>query len=175
VSPESVENKLERLSRRVTTLEELPERMDRLELQILQLRDEMRAEFSAVRTEIRDGDAMVVTALTEQIEGASRHRSVLFEDAVGRIAVIGEGFEANVEGLKALDKKVDRFHASFTHAIDASNAELRNTLASKADLRNALEEILSRERRRRPKKRESLATEQKCVGCELRSKKTSRR
>jgi hypothetical protein len=121
VSPESVENRLERLYRRVTTLEEMPERIDRLELQMLQLRGEMRAEFSAVRTEIRDGDAMVVTAVIEQIEEARRHTSVLFEDGIGRIAVVGEGLEANIEGLKA---------------------ELRAAL--QADIRATFEDILGR-------------------------------
>ena len=133
MAPESAENRLESLDRRVTKLEELPERIDRLELQIVQLRGEMRAEFSAVRKEIRDGDVMVVTALTEaftealteQVEEARRHTSVLFEDAVGRIAVVSEGLAANVAGLKALDDKVDRFHTSLTTAIDVSRAETR--------------------------------------------------
>jgi hypothetical protein len=140
VVPETVENKLERLERRVTNLEELPARMDRLELQILQFRDEVRAEFSAVRTEIRDGDVMVVTALTEQIEETRRHTSVLFEDAVGRIAVVGEGLAANAEGLKALDEKVDTIHMSLTRAIDATHTSLTDAIhAARVEMRAALE------------------------------------
>jgi hypothetical protein len=83
---QSVENKLERLERRVTEIEQLPARMDRLESQIAQLRTEMRDEFSAVRGEIRTGDVMIVTTLTEQIEESRRHTRVLFEEAVSRIA-----------------------------------------------------------------------------------------
>jgi predicted transcriptional regulator len=83
---QSVENKLERLERRVTEIEQLPARMDRLESQIAQLRTEMRDEFSAVRGEIRIGDVMIVTTLTEQIEESRRHTRVLFEEAVSRIA-----------------------------------------------------------------------------------------
>ena len=82
----SVENRLERLERRVTEIEQLPARMDRLESQIVQLRTEMRDEFSAVRGEIRTGDVMIVTTLTEQIEESRRHTRVLFEEAVSRIA-----------------------------------------------------------------------------------------
>ena len=91
---QSVENRLERLDRRVTEIEQLPARMDRLESQIVQLRIEMRDEFSAVRGEIRTGDVMIVTTLTEQltaqltaqIEESRRHTRVLFEEAVSRIA-----------------------------------------------------------------------------------------
>ena len=87
---QSVENRLERLDRRVTEIEQLPARMDRLESQIVQLRIEMRDEFSAVRGEIRTGDVMIVTTLTEQltaqIEESRHHTRVLFEEAVSRIA-----------------------------------------------------------------------------------------
>ena len=44
---------VERLERRVTEIEQLPDRMDRLELQIVQLRAEMRDEFSAIRQAIQ--------------------------------------------------------------------------------------------------------------------------
>jgi hypothetical protein len=124
VSAESVENRLEKLERRVTTLEELPERIDRLELQILQFRGEMRAEFSAVRTEIRDGDVMVVTELTEQIEEALRHTSVLFEDAVGRITVVGEGLAALAEKVETLSLSVERTNTNIDlilTRLDAAN------------------------------------------------------
>jgi hypothetical protein len=43
--------------------------------------------------------------------------------------------------------------ADLRDALEASNADMRNTLASKADLRDALEEILSRKARRPRKKR----------------------
>ena len=44
------------IERKVTSLEKLPARMDALELQILQFREEVRVEFSAVRTEMKAGD-----------------------------------------------------------------------------------------------------------------------
>jgi hypothetical protein len=125
VSPESVENRLEKLERRVTTLEELPERIDRLELQILQFRGEMRAEFSAVRTEIRDGDVMVVTELTEQIEEALRHTSVLFEDAVGRITVVGEGLAALAEKVETLSLSVERTNTNIDLILTRLDAATR--------------------------------------------------
>ena len=68
------------LEQRVTRLEEVPARMDRLESQILQLRTEMHDEFSAVRLEIRSGD-----------EETRRYMRILFEEYVGRMRVIDEG------------------------------------------------------------------------------------
>ena len=43
------------LEEKVASLEGLPERMERVELQIVQLRDDMRSEFAAIRTEFLGG------------------------------------------------------------------------------------------------------------------------
>lgn len=71
---------------RVTVLEQiveelasLPSRVGALELQIVQLRDEMRVEFSAVRAEIREGD-----------EETRRYRRVLHEEVISRLATLAE-------------------------------------------------------------------------------------
>lgn len=100
---QSVENRFERLERRVTAIEQLPARMDRLEAQIVQLRAEMRDGVFAIRHEIQTGDeavqrslreeirtghVMIVTTLTELIEESRRQTHVLFEEAVSRIATI---------------------------------------------------------------------------------------
>jgi hypothetical protein len=75
------------LNDRVQILEEtvkepavLPTRVEALELQIEQLREEMRGEFSAVRQEIRDGD-----------EETRRYMRVLHEEVLARIATPKEG------------------------------------------------------------------------------------
>jgi hypothetical protein len=65
--PQTLERRVERLERRVTILEQLPARVDGLAVQISQLREEMRAEFSAVRNEIVVGDERVITTLREEI------------------------------------------------------------------------------------------------------------
>ena len=49
MSPQTLVRRVEKLEERVTILEELPARIDDLTLQISQLREEMRGEFSAVR------------------------------------------------------------------------------------------------------------------------------
>lgn len=99
-TPLSIEERLSGLETRMTTLE--------------QFREEMRA-----------GHVMIVTELTERIEESQRYARTLHEDALARIAVIGEGLAVNVTGLKALEDKVDRMDARLSGAIDASRAETR--------------------------------------------------
>ena len=77
--PQTIGNRVDRLEQRVTELERLPDRMSALELQIVQLRAEMREEFSAVRQEIREGD-----------EETRRFMRVLHEEVIGRIATMKE-------------------------------------------------------------------------------------
>src|SRR6185436_11389848 len=52
---QTLASRVDSLERRVKSLEVLPGRMDRLESQFLQMRQEVRSEFSAVRAEIRAG------------------------------------------------------------------------------------------------------------------------
>ncbi len=51
MAQESLEKRMDRLERRVEILEQLPDRVTAVESQIMQLRDEMRSGFSAVRAE----------------------------------------------------------------------------------------------------------------------------
>ena len=95
MSPDSLRVPVERLERRVEILEQLPDRVSAVESQIVQLRDEMRSEFSAVRTDIRTGDEETRRMLTERMESLfdanQRHMRLLHEDLVERIARMGEG------------------------------------------------------------------------------------
>jgi F0F1-type ATP synthase membrane subunit b/b' len=59
------------LERRVELLEQLPERVTALESQIVQLRDEMRAEFSATRAGARAADDQVMQTLREEIRAGN--------------------------------------------------------------------------------------------------------
>jgi hypothetical protein len=78
MAQKSLEERVDMLERRVDILEQLPERVTALELQIVQLRDEMRAEFTATRAEARAGD-----------EETRRFMRVLYEDLVARIEMLG--------------------------------------------------------------------------------------
>ena len=67
------------LEQRVEDLTTIPARVASVELQIVQLRDEMRLGFSAVRQEIREGD-----------QETRRYMRVLHEDVIARIAALGD-------------------------------------------------------------------------------------
>jgi hypothetical protein len=72
---------MDNLERRVETLEQLPERVMALEAQIVQLRDEMRSEFSATRAETRAGDEETRRTLREEIRaGDEETRRTLREE-----------------------------------------------------------------------------------------------
>ncbi len=64
--PQPIEFRLESLERRVTNLELLPARIDDLASQILHLRTEMRAEFSAVRGEVAGQGTTLRQEIAEQ-------------------------------------------------------------------------------------------------------------
>jgi hypothetical protein len=66
VKSQTIERRVERLETRVGRLEQLPQKVDGLTGQILQLRAEMGSEFSAIRGEIRDmGDGIVAQLRSE--------------------------------------------------------------------------------------------------------------
>jgi len=98
--------RLELLEQRVNVLETLPARVDALTDQIVQLRDEMHAEFSALRAEMRAGDEATRDLLRAEIQTGDEatrqlmrdliqetrtHMLVLHEDLVERIKRLGEG------------------------------------------------------------------------------------
>ena len=95
MAQESLETRMNRVERRVEILERLPDRVTAVESQIVQLRDEIRSEFSAVHAEIRAGDEETRRVLRERMESLfdanERHMRLLHEDLVKRIARQSEG------------------------------------------------------------------------------------
>ena len=146
-APLRVEERLSSLEARMTALEQLPGRIDRL---ASELGAEIRAVNEALREEMRTGHVMIVTELTERIEESQRdaRKSVLVQHA--RITVVGEGLAANVTGLRALDEKVDMIHTRLSGSIDASRAETRAMFEQVFNRLDAL--TATRNRPRRSKK-----------------------
>jgi predicted phage gp36 major capsid-like protein len=93
MAQKALEERVDMLERRVELLEQLPERVTALEVQIVQLRDEMRAEFSATRAEAREGDEETPRVLRDEIRAGDqetrRFMRVLHEDLVARIEILG--------------------------------------------------------------------------------------
>jgi hypothetical protein len=103
----AVESRLTSVESRLTSVES---RLTTVEVQLVQLRDEMRDEFSAlrmdmrtgdgetrrtVREEIRSGDEETRRVLREEIragdEETRRYMRVLHEEVIARIALTQEG------------------------------------------------------------------------------------
>jgi len=82
MQPQPLERRVERLEQRVTVLEELPGRIDRLELQFVQLREEMRGEFSALRGERRAGDEETRRALRDEIRAGDEETRRTLRDEI---------------------------------------------------------------------------------------------
>ena len=68
------------LERQVQEMRELPERITRLESQLLQLRQESRDEVSSIREEFKSAN-----------EETRHFMRILHEDVLARIEVMGEG------------------------------------------------------------------------------------
>jgi hypothetical protein len=87
--------RVDRLEERVTILEQLPARIDAVESQIVQLREEMHREFSSVHGEIRAGDEETrrslraeLRTIADEIMGQAR---MLYEDMNAKLKIIQEG------------------------------------------------------------------------------------
>ena len=105
MNTQALKNRVEIPERTVEGLAELPDRMGALESQVSQLRTEMRVEFSAVRTEMRqlneetrDGLRQEMRQVNEEtrrelrgrIEDLGTHMRVLHEEVISRIALLDE-------------------------------------------------------------------------------------
>ena len=70
-------------------------RLDTVELQIVQLRVEMRGEFSGVRQEMRDGTADLERRFAGHLlaseERTGRQLRILHEDVIAKIVLLAEG------------------------------------------------------------------------------------
>jgi hypothetical protein len=102
--------RMDLVEQKLVALEALPERMSALESQFVQLRSEIRAEFSAWCKEMRMGDEESVRLLSEDIrtgdeetrrvlreeirtgdEETRKLMRILHEDVITRIATTQEG------------------------------------------------------------------------------------
>ena len=78
----SIVERVEILEKKVEALESLPDRVTRVELQLVHLRDEMRDGFSALRVEIRGGDEVTVAGLREVIRASEDETRQVLRDEI---------------------------------------------------------------------------------------------
>ena len=75
----------------VESLEQLPDRMTSLELQISQFREEVRVEFSTTRGEMMNRMNELHGVAMNRIHELSTEMRVLHEEVISRIALLNEG------------------------------------------------------------------------------------
>ena len=80
MQPRSFEQRITSLEEQMLERRDLPNRVAKLESQVLQLRKELRDEFSAIRWEMKAADDETRVFVR-----------ILYEDVLSRLEVIGEG------------------------------------------------------------------------------------
>jgi hypothetical protein len=95
VQERSIVERIQVLEQNVAALEQLPARMAAVELQIVQLREEMRDQFSATRADLREEMNILTNHARQHADGLNeesrRHAVVLYEDLKATILAISEG------------------------------------------------------------------------------------
>src|SRR5262245_31310050 len=87
----NVTERVEVLEMRVGAMEELPARMAAVEAQIVQLRTEMRSEFSAVRQEMGQLGTTLRQEMRTLNDETRAEMRMLHEEVLDRISRLGEG------------------------------------------------------------------------------------
>ena len=90
MQPRSIEQRLTLLELQMHEMRGLPERVRKLELQILQFQQEARDGFSATRRQVRTEIAAAVASLREAIAETNTHMRMLHEETLTRIATTAE-------------------------------------------------------------------------------------
>ena len=78
----TLSKRMDIVEQKLAGIESLPERMTALESQFLQLRTEMRGEFSAVQVEMRAGDEETRRTLREEIHAGDEETRRVLRDEV---------------------------------------------------------------------------------------------
>ena len=88
--PETLANRVAILEHKMQSLEGLPDRVASLEVQIVQFRAEVRAEFSAVREEMRLEPRRDLREIRAGDEETRLQMRVLHEEVIARFALLEE-------------------------------------------------------------------------------------
>jgi len=90
VQERSVIERIHGLAQKVAALEGLPAQVNAVELQILQLREEVRAEFSATRGEMQGTEEGLRGEMREMGEGLRGEISTVYQELVALITHTSE-------------------------------------------------------------------------------------
>ena len=91
--------RVDRLEERVTILEQLPDRIDAVKSQILQLREEMHREFSNVRDDIRSADEETRRVLGAEMRQLREDFRSVADEIMGQARTLYEDMNATLKIL----------------------------------------------------------------------------
>jgi hypothetical protein len=121
VLPETFERRVTRLEARVDLLEQLPDRVTAVETQIVQLREETRAEFSAVRSEMRELNAKTIQVV-EMLNAETKRR---IDVSIARMDALYAQADRKMEALHGqTDRKMEALHAQTDRKMEALHGHL---------------------------------------------------
>jgi len=146
MQPEFLEKRVEILERTVDGLSELPARVGAVEGQILQLRTEMRDEFSATRSEASQSITEVradVTALKQDLRAEMK---ILHEDALMRIGLVADVVEDTRQQVRVVQGDLTAFRgemSAFQLRTEASQSRTEAFQSRMEAFRSQMEEFRS--------------------------------
>ena len=111
MTPQSIEQRVERLEPRVSVLEQLPARVEELGVQIAQLRGEMHEEFSAIRKELADRPT-----LSQMREADEETRRLIRESEQETRRLIRGGDDETRRLLRESEEETRRFLENHSEA-----------------------------------------------------------
>ncbi len=104
--PQVLATRVERLEQRMTSLEKMPARIDRVEAQVVQLREEIRAEFFAIRGGERTPDTASLLSLSQEITAvrleivALRGEMHVWRDEMGALRREMDALRGEIDSLR---------------------------------------------------------------------------
>ena len=98
---QTLANRMGILERKVEGLEQFPERVASLELQISRFRREVHVEFSTVRGEMKEFHGIAMNRIHER----QTEMRVLHEEVISRIALLNEGGNRRRGGNRRAQKR----------------------------------------------------------------------
>ena len=151
MQPRSIEERVAMLDGQMQEMRDLPQRVTSLELQIVQLRQEMRDEFSATRAEFRSDLAQAVTTLRGETRDDLTQAVVTLrgematKDDLAQAVTMLRGETATLRGEMATKGELGQAVTTLREEIAGAVTTLTRAMAdTNAQMRVLHEEALSR-------------------------------
>ena len=134
MQPGTVEQRLTILEQKMDELKDLPARVERVESQILQLRTEIKDEFSAIRGEMRELRQELRDDIRIGVEESQNLTKGLHAEAMGAMNDLhGQAMRAMNDLHGQAMRAMTDLHDRFMPAIASVDAAIRRDVVSRLD------------------------------------------